>query len=374
MIIKINKRVKKYIFVVFVALLISIMFHVERYENMDFNRFQDIMDTIRYSNMSFQEFLSDDSNLLKWLNRTLPYMYSFDLLIFLISKCFENNYVMVWVSIIIDYAIIAYIAYDWRRDSRYRNKEVVLSILACFALLPMIHACSGLRTATSACFMSLAIYKFLYRNKNWLIFALYCAIAITFHPATLMAVPIAVAIKVSPRKIVFYITLLGCLFVSQIATFLSNSGNLFLQGLGIKYATYTSENQFRAYRFAMYGVIVFAILIICYYFLCYRNKLRDDVDQNEILTIDCDEYEKRKKLFLFYICYLAFLVGNANSYEIVCRGAYLIGASAPVVVGLLFDNLDIKNRNVAKVIKIMLAVLLIYMCFSWIRYYAKFFF
>ena len=87
MIIKINKRVKKYIFVVFVALLIGIMFHVERYENMDFNRFQDIMDTIRYSNMSFQEFLSDDSNLLKWLNRTLPYMYSFDLLIFLISKC-----------------------------------------------------------------------------------------------------------------------------------------------------------------------------------------------------------------------------------------------------------------------------------------------
>ena len=64
---------------------------------------------------------------------------------------------------------------------------------------------------------------------------------------------------------------------------------------------------------------------------------------------------------------MAFLVGNANSYEIVCRGAYLIGASAPVVVGLLFDNLDIKNRNVAKVIKIMLAVLLIYMCFSWIR-------
>ena len=115
-------------------------------------------------------------------------------------------------------------------------------------------------------------------------------------------------------------------------------------------------------------------MIICYYFLCYRNKARDDVDQNEILTIDCDEYEKRKKLFLFYICYLAFLVGNANSYEIVCRGAYLIGASAPVVVGLLFDNLDIKNRNVAKVIKIMLAVLLIYMCFSWIRYYAKFFF
>lgn len=371
--IRIKNKVIKYIFVFFVALLIGGMFHVERYENMDFNRFQDIMDTIRSSNMNFQEFLADDTNLLKWSNRMLPYMYSFDLLIFLISKCFDNNYVIVWVSIIIDYLIVAYIAYDWRKDSRYSNKEVFLSILACFALLPMVHACSGLRSATSACFMSLAIYKFLYQNKNWLIFAIYCAIAVTFHPATLLAVPIAVAIKVSPKKIVFYITLLGCLFISQIAAFLSNSRNIFLQGLGIKYATYTSENQFRAYRFAMYGVIVFAILIIGYYFLIYRNKLKGDANQNEISAIDYDKYEKTKKLFLFYVCYLAFLVGNVNSYEIVCRGAYLIGASAPVIIGMLFDNPDTQNRSVAQIIKLILAVLLTYMCFCWIRYYAKFF-
>lgn len=374
MIIRIKNRVIKYIFVIFVALLIGVMFHVERYENMDFNRFQDIMDTIRYSNMNFQEFLADDTNLLKWSNRMLPYMYSFNLFIFLISKCFENNYVIVWVSIIIDYTIVAYIAYDWRRDSRYSNKEVFLSILACFALLPMVHACSGLRTATSACFMSLAIYKFLYQNKNWLIFAFYCALAVTFHPVTLFAVPIAVAIKVSPRKFVFYIILLGCLFISQIAVFLSNSGNPFLQGLGIKYAAYTSENQFRAYRFSMYGVIVFAILIVGYYFLIYSNKLKGDVKQNETSAIDNDEYEKTKKLFLFYVCYLAFLVGNANSYEIVCRGAYLIGASAPVIIGMLFDNPgSTQNRSVAQIIKLMLAVLLTYMCFCWIRYYAKFF-
>lgn len=374
MIIRIKNRVIKYIFVILIALLIGVMFHVERYENMDFSRFQDIMDTIRYSNMNFQEFLADDTNLLKWSNRTFPYMYSFDLLFFLISKCFENNYVIVWVSIIIDYTIVAYIAYDWRRDSRYSNKEVFLSILACFALLPMVHACSGLRTATSACFMSLAIYKFLYQNKNWLIFAFYCAIAVTFHPVTLFAVPIAVAIKVSPRKFVFFIVLLGCLFISRIAVFLSNSGNTFLQGLGIKYATYTAENQFRSYRFSMYGVIVFAILIVGYYFLIYSNKLKGDVNQNETLAIDYDEYKKTKKLFLFYVCYLAFLVGNANSYEIVCRGAYLIGASAPVIIGMLFDNPgSTQNRSVAQIIKLMLAVLLTYMCFCWIRYNAKFF-
>ena len=62
MIIRIKNRVIKYIFVILIALLIGVMFHVERYENMDFSRFQDIMDTIRYSNMNFQEFLADDTN------------------------------------------------------------------------------------------------------------------------------------------------------------------------------------------------------------------------------------------------------------------------------------------------------------------------
>ena len=92
------------------------------------------------------------------------------------------------------------------------------------------------------------------------------------------------------------------------------------------------------------------------------------------MAIDYDEYKKTKKLFLFYVCYLAFLVGNANSYEIVCRGAYLIGASAPVIIGMLFDNPgSTQNRSVAQIIKLMLAVLLTYMCFCWIRYNAKFF-
>ena len=124
----------------------------------------------------------------------------------------------------------------------------------------------------------------------------------------------------------------------------------------------------------MYGVIVFAILIVGYYFLIYSNKLKGDVNQNETLAIDYDEYKKTKKLFLFYVCYLAFLVGNANSYEIVCRGAYLIGASAPVIFGMPpAPPGRPPPRRVAPPPQLPLAVLLTYMCFCWIRYNAKFF-
>ena len=157
------KRKLKYLFVVLVALLIGFMFHVDRSMNMDFNRFQEIMDSVRYSHVSFTDFMADKSHLLKWLNVTLPYMYSFNTLLFCVSRLFENNYVIVWVSVVIDYSIIAYIAYDWRRNSRYTGKEIFASIIICYAFLPMIHVCSGLRTATSACFMALAIYKFLYQ-------------------------------------------------------------------------------------------------------------------------------------------------------------------------------------------------------------------
>ena len=97
-------------------------------------------------------------------------------------------------------------------------------------------------------------------------------ISVTFHPFTLFALPIALVIRLSDRKIVFYITVFGCLFISRIAMILSNSGNVFLRALATKYTTYTAEGQFRAYRFAMYGVIVFSLIAIGYYLLIYRKE------------------------------------------------------------------------------------------------------
>lgn len=377
MIIRINKRKYKYLLMIIFALIMGFMFHLDRSVNMDFNRWQEIMDTVRSSGMSLSDFLADKTHMLKWLNITLPYMYSFDILLYFTSRLFNNNYVLVWVSVLIDYTIIAHIAYDWRKDSKYSQKEVILSILICFGFLPVIHVCSGLRTATSACFMALAVYKYLYRDKGILLFILLAGVSITFHPFTIFAVPIALVIKLTTRKIVFYITVLGCLFISRIADIFSRSGIAFLRSLATKYVTYTSEGQFRAYRFAMYGTIVFAVLVIGYYLMVYQKTAAKKAGKRNallnILTGSRHIYADKERLFLFLSSYLALLIGNAGSYEMVCRGGYIIGASAPILTDLLLGTERASNRSIATMIRFAIVILLLYMCFSWIRYYYPYF-
>lgn len=377
MIIRINKRKNKYLLMIIFALTMGFMFHLDRSVNMDFNRWQEIMDTVRSSGMSLSDFLADKTHMLKWLNITLPYMYSFDILLYFTSRLFNNSYVLVWVSVLIDYTIIAHIAYDWRKDSKYSQMEVILSILICFGFLPVIHVCSGLRTATSACFMALAVYKYLYRDKGILLFILLAGVSITFHPFTIFAVPIALVIKLTTRKIVFYITVLGCLFISRIADIFSRSGIAFLRSLATKYVTYTAEGQFRAYRFAMYGTIVFAVLVIGYFLMVYQKTAAKKAGKrnalSNILTGSRHIYADKERLFLFLSSYLALLIGNAGSYEMVCRGGYIIGASAPILTDLLLGTESASNRSIATMIRFAIVILLLYMCFSWIGYYYPYF-
>ena len=46
---RIDKRKLKYVGIVLLALIGSFMFHVDRSDNMDFNRYQTIMDSLRSS-------------------------------------------------------------------------------------------------------------------------------------------------------------------------------------------------------------------------------------------------------------------------------------------------------------------------------------
>ena len=50
---RIDKRKLKYVGIVLLALIGSFMFHVDRSDNMDFNRYQTIMDSLRSSGISW---------------------------------------------------------------------------------------------------------------------------------------------------------------------------------------------------------------------------------------------------------------------------------------------------------------------------------
>ena len=54
---RIDKRKLKYVGIVLLALIGSFMFHVDRSDNMDFNRYQTIMDSLRSSGISWLDYM-----------------------------------------------------------------------------------------------------------------------------------------------------------------------------------------------------------------------------------------------------------------------------------------------------------------------------
>lgn len=368
--IRINKRKIKYFCIVMIALLGSLMFHADKTSNLDFIRYQDVLDSLRNSNLTLFDYLIYSNTTTRWTNAILPYAYAFNTLVYFVAKYFRNDYVLSWISTIIDYTIIAYIAFDWRRESKYRNREVILIILACFSLLPFLHVNSGLRTATSACVMALALYKYLYQNKSLVLFGILSAISVLFHPFTLFAIPIAIVIKISSSKSVFIITLIGCMFLSRIADILRGSSIPFLRALAIKYGTYTSAEQFRAYRFCLYGVLIISIICIIQYLFIYK-KNRYDLNTNLSAIVNAKTSSDKDKLYLFIISFCGLIVGNIGSYEIVVRNGYLLGALSPVMISMFFENRS--DTNLSFVTRMLIWAIVCFMTLEYIRYHYAFF-
>ena len=70
---------------------------------------------------------------------------------------------------------------------------------------------------------------------------------------------------------------------------------------------------------------------------------------------------------------MALLIGNIGSYEMVCRGGYIIGAAAPIIMSLFFRNNSGINTFFAVMARMMMIILVIYMCISWTVYYYPYF-
>lgn len=362
----INKRKLKYFGMILIALIGSLMFHVDRTANMDFNRYQTILDSLRSSGISWLDYMINCNTETLWANAIMKYSYAFNTLMYLVAKLFENDYVLVWVSVLIDYSLIAYIAFDWKRNSKYKTNEVMLIVLACFSLLPFIHVNSGLRTATSACIMALAVYRYLYQMKNIIEFLFLALLSVLFHPFSIFAIPIAIVIRVSSTKGVLFAVLIGCMFLSYIAEVFLNSGIPFLMTIGRKYITYTSETQFTAYRTFSYGGLINCAIIIAYYLLVYRKSRETDVGGAP---------SGKEKIYLFIVCFSGLIIGNVGSYEMICRNGYLMGALSPVFISLFYEKGHLlRGKQIGSVFRVALGLLFAIMSFQWVRYYYQFFF
>lgn len=363
---KIEKRKIKYIGIILLALMGSLMFHVDRTANMDFNRYQTILDSLRISNISWFDYMINCNTETLRANAIMQYSYAFNTLMYFVAKSFKNNYIIVWISVLIDYSLIAYIAFDWKRNSKYKTNEMMLIVLACFSLLPFIHVNSGLRTATSACIMALAVYRYLFKMKNLVEFLLLTLLSVLFHPFSVFAIPIAIVVRVFNTKVVLFAVLIGCMFLSPIAEIFFKSGIPFLMIIGRKYLTYTSKTQFSAYRTFSYGGLISCVTIIIYYLLIYRKSRK--TDNGKVMV-------GKEKIYLFIVCFSGLIIGNAGSYEMVCRNGYLLGALSPVFISMFYEKGHLLGRKrIELVFRVALAILFAFMSFQWVRYYYPYFF
>lgn len=361
----INKRKFKYWGMILLALAGSLMFHVDRTANMDFNRYQTILDSLRTSGISWMDYMVNCNAETLRANAIMQYSYAFNTLMYFVAKFFKNNYILVWISVLIDYSLIAYIAFDWKRNSKYKTNEIILTVLACFSLLPFIHVNSGLRTATSACIMAVAVYRHLFHMKNIIEFLLLALLSVLFHPFSILAIPIAIVIRVSGTKGVLFAVLIGCMFLSRIAEIFFKSGIPFLMTIGRKYITYTSETQFTAYRTFSYGGLINCAIIIAYYLLVYRKSR--EIDDGETVT-------GKEKIYLFIVCFSGLIIGNAGSYEMVCRNGYLLGALSPVFMSMFYEKGHLLGgKRIGLFFCVALGILFSIMSFQWVRYYYQYF-
>lgn len=364
--IKIRKNIFKYILIVGIALCGAFMFHVSPDDNMDFVRYQSILNSIRSSRINFWDFWINGTSVSRQVGAAQRYAFSENILIFLVAKFCTNDYILVWVSIFINYTCIAYIALDLKQNSKYSFMQTGVSILVCLAELPFIHACSGLRTATAACIMAVAIYLYLYKQSKIIPFMLLSILAVGFHPFVLFAIIIALAVRLIKNNAAIVGIIVGIMLIPQIAMWFIKSNIPFLVMLAQKYITYTSDNQFRAYRTFQYGTILICVLCILFFFV-------DSVLKYSIHITARSSSGDLKYIKMFFLAYSFIIIGNVNSYELVVRFGYLIGALSPVFSLLIFNSPCKKNNYIHFMIRSFIIILATIMTVTYIKYYYHWF-
>jgi len=122
-----------YYLIILVAVLRAMQFHVNNGDNMDLARHMRMMQLVKESSYSFFEyvFLHGDAFT---SNITLRFNYAFNAIVYLISKYTTNYYIISWLFVFADYAIIAYIGIDWWKSQGGRKGFMALyEVLVCFS-------------------------------------------------------------------------------------------------------------------------------------------------------------------------------------------------------------------------------------------------
>ena len=359
-----------YFLIICVAILRATQFHVMRTDNMDLARHFHMMDLIKKSGYSLFEYVFVYGDTFT-SNISMKFCYSFNFIVYTVAKYIENYYIMAWRFVLVSYSIIAYIGVDWWRNRGVRiSIMVIFEILICFSLLPFFQVVSGLRTALSASVTALAIYLYLYKNRSLSTFIIVSVIAATFHPAFITAIPFVFLTKFTDRRKGLAIAIVGSAMIPLTANILIRLPNRFLYSIAFKYLQYTGGEGYTSTRFCYYGVIVICILVILQYVNTYIPiKISRIVKQYKY------PQKEEIKVYDFTLYYMLFILSNIGKYEMVLRPAYLLGAMAPIITGMIFEaQRDFRKSNTfSTIILLMIFIVISYVSVKYLFWHEEYF-
>ncbi len=340
---KITEFQSKAMFALFSIALSAIALNIKGSIGLDLDVHFMLMNDIRNADISFFDFMFVNTNYVGGIQYSQ--LLTFNMLRWFVVTFFDDNMVLPWICVIIDYTIIGYIYTDWYATTIGKNKYSITPLVVSFSFLPFVNCCSGMRNGLCACLLALGIYLYLYKKKRFLIFALLAFLAATVHPAAIITIPFVLISKINIGIWGYIGVFVLSISAQNVAKWMSQSGNLYLSIIGSKYYTYTSESQYRASRAPLYTVLILIIIFLVIYFVVhFKNKY--DFSANG-----------RDFIYSFLAVYMVYILGNIGNYDMVLRPAYVLGPLSPVLCSMILDKtlwiqskLNSRVQNVIRII------------------------
>ena len=287
---------------------------------LDIERHYEFLDLIRENGATFKQLVMGAYGGYKGL-------VTFNLIRLLVCKISYNNHLLPFIMTFISYSSISYILLDNYFEYRIKYSDLLKSLLITFTLTPYYFVVCGVRNGAAACLMALAIYIYLCKGNSILSFLVISFLAITIHPATLLAVPFVVISRldfnVKTSIAVLVISLISNLF----AKLLLLTGNSLLVSLGNSYLLYSSDDQFRSAYYFLFAdlILIISYLIFVVFNLYSKNKI---------------EFNSKLKRGLNFITYYSiFIIGNIGNYDLILRPSYVLGPLAPLALYFIKDRI-----------------------------------
>lgn len=308
---------------------------------------------IQQTDISFGNFLFENSYGYQGL-------YVFNAICYLIAKLSVNRHVLPFLVAAVSYSISFYIMRDWAVRENIPRKYYALSILINFSFLPYYMVVGGIRNGVASCIMALAVYLYLYRRKNILVFSILCVTSMLIHISVIIVIPFVILSKVrvgirSGVCIVLVSSLCG-LIANKFATLRIP----YLSELAKSYLLYSSDGQFRSAQYFVITDISLIVIFLVVLFFQYESKVKT----KEIIgTLNV-------RMYNFVMLYGLYIIGNLKNYDLVLRPAYLFGPLAPILVCLFYNKTYWgKKRSILVVLKLLVSCISLYTVMRYMTYF-----